>query len=222
MNWIVSAFKHISCFGLRLKYSDKGEQVRATYMPSLAGLRFYVKSEKEQCSCQHRNLVEFGENSPPHLRNIFTASILQQVFSKDVLSGWFAVLLIPQRSLCPSLVQNVACLSDVNFLAYYQVQASCKACHPELAPSIKLLGVYPSKDLHSNRDYMKFWFGCQDRSDAKPVDHSSKVVLNYTVMKEELRKQEEALKLFRNVEELASQDFPDGVVNVGKTKDVFM
>ena len=79
-----------------------------------------------------------------------------------------------------------------------------------MKPSIKLLGVYPSKDLHQSRDHMKFWFGLPQSLKDRP----SSAVLNYTVMKEELRKQKKALTLFRRVEELVCKDFPDGVVTL--------
>jgi hypothetical protein len=194
---IINSFKQVSCFGLKLRFNDHGETIRANYMPTLSGFRFLKHDKRDceksdSCTCQKPVTVEFGETSPPHLRNIFTTSLLAQLvpngrFSEvRLMSGWFAVLYTPQRGLCPSMSQAAASVADLNFLAYYKVNAPCKTCKPESTHDIRLMGLYPSKDIQTSRDYMKFWFGFQEQA-------SSSVQINYTVMKEEIRKQEAAL-----------------------------
>lgn len=90
---VISAFKQISCFGLRVKFTDRDNTVRVNYLPTLSGFRL-SKRDKENCCGD--NTVEFGESSPPHLRNIFTASLMQQLMQNgkvpEVNGGWIAVL----------------------------------------------------------------------------------------------------------------------------------
>jgi hypothetical protein len=54
-------------------------------------------------------------------------------------------------------------------------------CKPETPQAIRLIGLYPSKDIQASRDYTKFWFGFQESP-------SKSVLVNYTVMKEEIKK----------------------------------
>lgn len=72
---VIAAFKEISCFGLRVKFTDQGELVRANYLPTLSGFRFTRMDKGKSDKCVH----EFGESSPPHMRNIFSASLMQQL-----------------------------------------------------------------------------------------------------------------------------------------------
>ena len=74
---ILAAFRQVSCFGMKMKFTDKSETIRANYMPTLSGFRFsrLDTTKAEGCACQRTVTIEFGETSPPHMRNIFTASL---------------------------------------------------------------------------------------------------------------------------------------------------
>jgi len=63
-----------------MKFSDKGEAIRVNYMITLSCFRFNRQERQksdEHCPCQKGSSVEFGESSPPHLRNIMTNSLQQ-------------------------------------------------------------------------------------------------------------------------------------------------
>jgi len=81
VNRIIALFRQVSCFGLKMKFTDRNEIIRANYMPTLSGFRF-TRSDSikpDECPCNHSATVEFGEVSPPHMRNIFTSSLQQQL-----------------------------------------------------------------------------------------------------------------------------------------------
>jgi hypothetical protein len=79
LSLILGSFKQISCFGLKMKFVDRGETLRVNYMLTLSGFRFSWQErhdEGEPC-CQKSGSVEFGESHPPHMRNIMTNSLVQ-------------------------------------------------------------------------------------------------------------------------------------------------
>lgn len=71
-------------------------------------------------------------------------------------------------------------MSDVSFLTYFKVNYKCSKCSKNLNSKaesvIELLGVYPSKDIITSRDHMKFWFAHQDL-------HQMTTLVNYTLVK---------------------------------------
>jgi hypothetical protein len=70
-------FQEVSCFGLKIKFKEKGDDIRATYMPTLSGFRFEKAKSEDACLCQKTTVVEFGETAPPHMRNILTNSLVE-------------------------------------------------------------------------------------------------------------------------------------------------
>ena len=58
---------------------DRGEALRVNYMLTLSGFRFirHERHYEDDLCCQRCVSEEFGESSPPHLRNIMTNSLVQ-------------------------------------------------------------------------------------------------------------------------------------------------
>ena len=52
---------------------------------------------------------------------------------------------------------------------------------------------------------MKFWFTYQDL-------HQTSTLINYTLVKSEIKKQQQSLQLAKNVEDLVSRDYPDNQI----------